>query len=308
MRDCARSAGRVVPLFGALLLYACGGGPTANLPPTPTATPVALTTPRPTPTAVLPASVDVRDAIDALYFGSGPLVPSDGFTACAVGYEWTAFPSGAVVHVRISTTLSAPAQEAVRVAAGQWQEAVEGEVTPIVELTGEADPLPKEGEITVTVHPNPVSQGCAYERGCTSLLVRTSVIVSARALLGPSIALTNALAAFPHDAIGHGALGMCHIDAVRIGGARNSLMAGGPNTYSCAVPSDTCISIDLAPLDIEAARAIHRAGMPRGATRDDFLKAGLVNPVTSVATSARGHSIRRVRISDTDELIIIDHE
>jgi hypothetical protein len=41
---------------------------------------------------------------------------------------------------------------------------------------------------------------------------------------------------YVHDMIGHGIMGMCHVDHALIGGNDKSLMAGGPGTFLELVP------------------------------------------------------------------------
>ena len=251
-------------------------------------------------------SVDLRDVIDALYFGSGPLIPRDGLTACiSPSRSWITYPSGVTVRlIMSSSTVSAAVQQLVQRAADDWVTTTNGTNSVIVQLTGEADPRPGSNEITVATHPDPISQGCGFERGCTILTIRSSLLVSARAILGPSIAA--ATAAYSHDAVGHGGLGMCHIDGGLIGGARNTLMGGGPNVFSCSSTSDICIATSLSPLDAAAARAVYGSGLPRGAPRSAFLAAGLVSrSAGDVVQAVEG--IRRIRIRPDTEMVIIDH-
>lgn len=253
-------------------------------------------------------ALDLRDVIEALYLGSGALTPRDGSSNCVARERWVAFPRGASVRVRISaTTVSEAAQRAVQQAVAQWVAAVGADVTAVVELTGDADPQPEENEITVATHPDPPSQGCTFERGCTIVHVRGGLIFSARAILGPSIARANAVAAYPHDAVGHGGLGTCHIDGVLMGGARQSLMGGGPDVFSCTRPSDTCIATNLTALDSEAARAVYQSGLARGADRAALARAGLIRP-GSVAAAAPTRAPRRLRVSPLEEIVILDHD
>jgi len=251
-------------------------------------------------------SVDLRNVIDALYFGGGPLVPRDGLRFCvSASGRWITYPAGATVRVIISaSTVSAAAQQAVQRAADQWIATTLGTNSVIVQLTGDPDPRPGHNEVTIATHPDPVSQGCSFDRGCTILTIRASVLTAARSLIGPPNA--NNTAAFPHDAVGHGALGMCHIDAGLIGGARNTLMGGGPNVFSCPSPSDTCIADALTPLDAAAATAVYASGLPRGAERSLFLAAGLVNQSVGAPVTAEA-GVRRVRVGPDTERVILDH-
>jgi hypothetical protein len=252
-------------------------------------------------------SVDLRDIIDALYFGNGPLIPRDGLRYCVSGSgRWITYPAGVTVRLIISASaVSAAAQQAVQRAAEQWIASTLGSNSVIVQLTGDPDPRPGNNEVTITLHSDPVSQGCSFDRGCTILTLRANVLVAARALIGPSLASSSA--AFAHDAVGHGGLGMCHIDGGLIGGARNTLMGGGPNVFSCPSPSDVCIADGLTPLDAAAAAAVYASGLPRGAERSLFLAAGLVTQSGGAPVTAEAAGVRRARVGPDTELVILDH-
>jgi hypothetical protein len=95
--------------------------------------------------------------------------------------------------------------------------------------------------------------------------------VSSRAVQPP----TQTAAAFAHDVIGHGVLGLCHPDGNLIGGPGLSLMSAGPNVFSGG-PMGTADR--LTSLDLVATRAVYDAGLDAGARRADFLSRGLINP------------------------------
>ena len=74
-----------------------------------------------------------------------------------------------------------------------------------------------------------------------------------------------------HDAVGHGILGLCHIDARQIGGPENSLMSAGPGVAAGeGAPG-------LTGLDLDAIRLVYSSSVNPGATRSAFLAARLVN-------------------------------
>ena len=254
-------------------------------------------------------SVDLRNVIDALYFGSGPLVPQDGFTACISGSgRWITYAAGVTVRLIVSSTnVSALAQQAVQKTANQWAASTVGTNSVILQLTGDPDPRPGANEITIATHPDPVSQGCGFDRGCTFLTVQGSLLIAARSIIGPSN--SNNPSSYSHDAVGHGALGMCHIDGTLIGGARNTLMGGGPNVFSCSSTStsDTCIAETLTPLDLAAAGAVYASGLPRGASRSAFLSAGLVNPFVSGAERVGISGNRHIRLGPDTEIVVVEH-
>ena len=219
--------------------------------------------------AALTVVLNLKDVIEALFMGSGPLTPSDGFPACPWQGRWTGFPRGTHVTVRVSTTVSADKLSAIRNAVDQVEGATGGVITTSLEITQDPNPLPDPNEVTSTSHPDPVSQGCPFQVGCTiHSFLSPGVLQSSRAVQPPN----QTPNAFAHDVVGHGILGMCHIDGNLIGGAENSLMSGGPGVFS----GD--IAIGLSALDIEALKAVYGSSLNPGATRSDFLQAGLINP------------------------------
>jgi hypothetical protein len=206
--------------------------------------------------------------IEAMFLGSGPLTPRDGTTGCVVNGYWHVFPPG-TVRVRVSTTVPAPAREAIELAASQVGPVTRGVLQVAVETTTEPEPFPVPGEVTVASHPDPVSQGCRTTAGCTIQTIgRGGLLAGARAVLPPG-QTTNA---FVHDAIGHGVLGLCHIDGGLAGGPGLSLMSYGPGIFS------NQIAPILTERDLRAINAVYAAGFDRGGTRLTFAPAGLVDP------------------------------
>jgi hypothetical protein len=216
-----------------------------------------------------------RDYIEAIFLGSGPLSPTDGNYACpTLRGTWTGFPRGTVVRVRVSTTDSADKRQAIQQAAAQVATATGGVIQTTFELTDDPDPIPGTNEATSTSHPNPSSQGCGSDNGCTIHdFAALGVLRSSRAVQ-PSSQTPNAYA---HDIVGHGIMGMCHVDGNLIGGAGLSLMSGGPNVFSGQ------IAIQLSPYDLAAAQSVYRSGLSPGASRDDFIRAGLINSSSASA-------------------------
>ena len=232
---------------------ACGGD---------SGTPVSPTTPGP---------INISHVIEALFLGSGPLIPSDGFVACSDAGVWNAFPRGTTVRVLVSTTVSASIFAAIQNAANQVALATNGQITTTVETIADANPLPATNQVTATTHPSPSSQGCVDDIGCTIHLwmsMSRGVFVSSRALLPPS----QTVNVYVHDAIGHGILGMCHIDGALIGGPSGSLMSGGPGVFSSQ------IAPQLSGLDIQAIQSVYASSLSPGAGRAEFVAAGLIDP------------------------------
>lgn len=248
-------------------------------------------------------TVDLREVIEALFLGSGPLLRSD--VGCVRQGYWLGFPAGTTIRIRVSSTTVRPdAQEALRRAGDQVAVATLGQVSAIYELTAEDDPRPIENEVTVATHPDPRSQGCQYDRGCTIMRVLGPHVISARALLGGPPYNTTHTDSWPHDAVGHGILAMCHLDEDKIGGGRSIMSAA--NTQSACGQGFSCSEYPLTSLDLQAARAVYGSGLSRGSSWLSFANAGLVNS-SSAQAAVRGGSVRSVRLNDHEELLILDY-
>ena len=205
--------------------------------------------------------VKTADAIEAFFMGSGLLTPSDGFPACPFINFWSGFPRGTAVTVRFSSTVSENVRQAIQQALEQVPQATNGAISAAIELTDDPNPIPKLNEVTLTFHPDPISQGCPFARGCIiHSFANPGVFLSSRAVQPANLPVN----AYVHDVVGHGIMGMCHIDGNLIGGAQKSLMSGGPGVFS----GD--IAIQLTMLDIGASRVVYSSPLSPGATRDDF--------------------------------------
>lgn len=172
----------------------------------------------------------------ATFLGSGPL----SARACPDIGTWSGFPRG-----------------------------TSGDIQTVFELTDEADPIPGLNEVTSTSHANPSTEGCASDVGCTiPTFSDVGVLASSRAVQ-PS---TQTVQAYVHDVIGHGVLGLCHIDGNLIGGPELSLMSGGEGIFSGEIAGE------LTMLDIESAILVYASSLQLGAVRSDFAQEGLVSP------------------------------
>ncbi|MFQ5527824.1 MAG: hypothetical protein ACE5GX_16395 [Thermoanaerobaculia bacterium] len=217
-----------------------------------------------------PVPDTLRDVIEALFLGSGPLEQRDDQITCP--FEpgvWSGFPRGTPIRVLVSTTVSADKLRAIRNAAAQVATATNDEITATVEIVDEDNPFPGNDEVTSTTHPSPVTEGCPSNNGCTMFRFRSPGVLFWSRAVQPANQTPNAYA---HDAIGHGVMGMCHIDGFRNGGPGRSLMSGGPSVFS----GD--IALQLTELDIQAAQAVYASSLNPGASRADFVAAGLINP------------------------------
>ena len=220
----------------------------------------------------------VKNYIEALFLGTGPLIPQDNFTACVTNRgQWAGFPRGTAVRVVASSTLDlgsdgVDTKQLIEAALATVTEATLGEIQISFTITNDPDPMPGLNEATGTDHPSPQDTGCAFDRGCVHIQFTeagSGIMISSRATLRESIQPADA---FVHDIIGHGVMGMCHIDQELIGGNDKSLMAGRPGAFTGFIPDQ------LSALDIAAARAVYGSSLNPGATREEFVEAGLINP------------------------------
>ena len=219
-----------------------------------------------------------KDYVEALFLGSGRLIPQDGAVACmgAIG-RWASFPEGTDVAVLVSSTidvsgLGEDTRRFLRDALADISFATDGWLDVTFVPIDDPDPMPGDGQVSSTDHPDPRAAGCAFDRGCTLSGWRdeeTRTILSwARAVQRESTQPANAIV---HDVVGHGIMGLCHIDQASIGGTPTSLMSGGPGALSGQIASK------LSEFDLVATRAVYGARLRMGATRADFFAADLVN-------------------------------
>ncbi|PYM66170.1 MAG: hypothetical protein DMD79_03375 [Candidatus Rokuibacteriota bacterium] len=233
-----------------LLLAGCGGSDP------PTATRVGERT-------VAAQKVSTQDAVDALFLGSGPAIPRDGQSDCALAGVWTGFPRGATIRMRIAPAVPASARDAIRRVADQVSAATLGVLAVSVEAA-EGDPIPGLNEVTVAVTE---ASRCASP-GCVQRTFAGRGVLRSVEVIEP---VGQAPTVYAQHAVGSGVLGLCRIDARSIGGAGDSLMSGGPGTRSGEAASV------LTALDLAATQAVWSSALAPGAARRDFLALGLVN-------------------------------
>jgi hypothetical protein len=266
-----RPAGAAWPLvaglaLGALVLGGCGERRSTTAPTETAAAQAAAGRPGGAVRTALAADADLADVIDALFLGSGPLVPRDGVTACPVPRRvWAGFPRGTALRVRVSTTAPADALRTLRQVLPQVALATGGSVSAALEVTPEEDPRPGDGEVSVTSSPRPETEGCRSATACIQWgFEERGVLRSVRVVEGEG----QGAADYVRDVLGRGIMGMCRISTRRIPGAGGSLMSVEPDGAG-ARPGLTAV-------DIEAARAVYASGLDPGAGRKDFIRVGLV--------------------------------
>ena len=215
---------------------------------------------------------DFKDYIEAIFLGTGPLAPTDGNHGCSATGWVRGFPRGSSVPLFVSTTVSSNKANAISQAASQVSQATVGSIQVNVSQTTDPNPIPGDNEATSTTHEDASSQGCPSNGGCTIHVFVSNATPgqyrSSRAIQ-PAAQTPNAYA---HDAVGHGVVGLCHVDGNLIGGAGLSLMSAGPGVFSGDIASS------LSSYDSEATRALYSAGLGAGARRSDLIGAGLINP------------------------------
>lgn len=224
---------------------------------------------------------DFRDYIEAIFLGAGPLRPSDGNIGCFSTGVYSRYRTGTPVRVRISTSVTRDRVDAIANEVQNIAHATNGQLVATAELTNDPNPLPGQNEVTVATLPETLSLCGSFDgkdRGGCSVRTwdtRTGTLRSVRVVMVAG----QTAAAYVHDTIGHGVLGMCHVDGTLTGGADMSLMGSGPNVYSVRSGSrqfgGVRISTRLSDWDLAAAQAVFSASIPPGATRAEFVARGL---------------------------------
>lgn len=215
---------------------------------------------------------DLGHYIEALFLGTGPLAPSDGNHGCSATGWVRGFAAGTEVPVLVSTTVASDKAAAIRAVVSQVSQATTGVVGATYTETADPNPRPVRNQATSTTHPSPSTQGCGSDGGCTIHVfadnARPGQFVSSRAVQPAG----QTPEAYAHDAVGHGVLGLCHVDGNLIGAARRSMMSAGPGVFS----GD--IARSLSAYDLAAAQALYGAGLRPGNQRQDLVRAGLIDP------------------------------
>jgi hypothetical protein len=217
-----------------------------------------------------------KDYIEALFIGSGPLAPSDGAIACmGETGRWASFPEGTDVQVVVGSTIDVSGtgedtRKFLRDAIADIAYATDGYLDATYVQSDVPFPEPEDGQVVSWDHPDPRNTGCPFERGCTHSGWRAPFITLswAQAVQKEDLQPADAIV---HDVIGHGVMGLCHIDQASIGGNPVSLMSGGPGSFSGKIADK------LSPDDLVATRAVYAAGLPAGARYEEFKAADLVN-------------------------------
>src|SRR5215813_463042 len=103
-----RAAELTAGVVAALLLVACGNSQSPT-------DPARLAEGR---RVEADLAVKTPDVVDALFLGSGPLIPRDGTIECPLQGFWSGYPRGASVRLRVSSRVPGPAQAGIVAALG----------------------------------------------------------------------------------------------------------------------------------------------------------------------------------------------
>lgn len=226
---------------------------------------------------VLVGSVDPRELIEALLLGSGRLAVA-GNVGCSGGVMlgWrpgTRLP--VLVSSNVTDALLVGAQQTVP----QFATATRGLVQAAIVRVDHPPPRPGVDEVSIRMAAqaevdafcrNPGVRGCARQ-SFSGPYFRSVEIVFAPSAEAATLA---------HE-LGHG-LGLCH--AIVAAGMQPPLTMGvtPDGVFS---PSGRLSS--LSPASVKSAESVYAAGLVAGASRSQFVAAGLVPPTTSTAPGPR---------------------
>jgi hypothetical protein len=210
--------------------------------------------------------VKTADVVDALFLGSGFLIPRDGSSDCPLQGFWSGYPRGTTVKMRVR--VPGPAQAGLAGAVESLAGVTGGALTVIIEATTEFDPQPGVNEVTVAEVARPRAAGCPSDAGCVQYRFAGRGLLMGARVVAPR---GGSVGTYVYYGVGRGVLGLCHIDARLIGGAENSLMSAGAGVSpGSGAPT-------LTGPDLEAIRTVYASGVNPGAARSAFLAARLVN-------------------------------
>jgi len=220
--------------------------------------------------------LDIRDVIDAMYFHAGPMAdnPANANSNPVTGV-WA---DGTHLRVLVSSAAGDPARVIAQTFADQYAALVGGEITATSEVT--SDPMQETSNVE---YPGPLADftvGVRVQSGvCPSGALACAIYGPAP--IGPNKSVVTLAQAGPlnisstaHE-MGH-AYGMGHIAAT---------VTGRPEFRFMMNPSQASEQMtDTEKLAVTIAR---NAGLRAGWTRDQALRADLVNPYTGTSSVRR---------------------
>ncbi len=232
-------------------------------------------------------TLDLRDVIDAAFFGNGPLVPR-GTARCpevrslseCQNVAWREFPDTAV-RLILSSSLD-PAARPLLVEGARQLGSAGGRIQVVVADGGgilewvSASPPPST--VFVGTGDIPTSGGsfaCTWPSTCLTTVNAGALpdrVYSAFSIWG----VGTSPRAYLRGAIAGGIMRLGRLDSVAIGGAAQSLMASGSEVQPCSSGAPECLPDHITALDLTVWIAVQRSGLPSGATRRQFEAIGLV--------------------------------
>lgn len=186
---------------------------------------------------------------------------------------WSGFPRGTTVRNRVSADIPAQCRDAIRVVLDQIPAATGGRLATTFDVVAEGNPIPLTADHQMAhVGLRTVAElTAACGSTGTACLSYNDRPFSGGAIRWSTGYYVVPIATFPqpyaHEP-GHGILGMCHLDAVGIGGNERSLMSAS------TIPGPQ--AAQLTPFDIEALEAMFGSSVALGGRRADFVAAGLL--------------------------------
>ncbi len=254
---------------------------------------------------LLIGSVDPRNVIDAILLGSGPLAVAEN-QGCSRPPFMAGWRPGSQVAIRVSTGVRQSRRASAEAVVPQVSVATAGNVTAYIAPTGDADPTPAVGEITLADIPTAAMRtfcACTNCVGCAQSFSSAGFTNRVRIVMGD-----NANDSTPPHEIGHG-IGACHMIAA----------AGFTPPPTMGVSLDGVTSprgrlLQLEPATLKAMETTYAAGLVAGASRGSFISKGLVPPDSSIVAPGVGSTsgvmpIRwpagwRVEILGPDEYVV----
>jgi hypothetical protein len=244
-------SGRIAPaaraaILTAVCLAACDHGS-----PTAPVPPVAVPTP-------------LEAVIEALFLASGPA--SEGTSH---GRLWASYPPGGRARLVIGASVNPAAAAALRRQVEELDRAFGGYFHFEAVASAEPEPQPATGEITIYEVPQSVIAALSgeAEAGGLNQIVRSTgpVLDSSRCLIAAGSVDPDT---YVHE-VGHG-LGFQHIR----------------DGYVPAMMNPSAPVMDFSELELEAIRKVYAAHLLPGATRDDFVRAGLLDATSGGSSAA----------------------
>jgi len=189
--------------------------------------------------------ISQRTFTEALFLGTGTFAVPAPNTGCTGGVL-QGWPAGTTVTITIASSLSSSLLTVAQASASHASEATNGAISAVARLSTDPHPTPALGEIVV-------------ELGTDAFFTPTSRS-STGAYTSGRISLPSSTGPLAHE-LGHGLYGFCHLDGLA------PLMS---------IMGQVSPSVGVADGDIIASRAVYAAGLRPGATRSEFVAAGLI--------------------------------